>query len=108
MKDLDPIIVNIKYENIEDTSEKLLAKILELHFKTVFVGAVFHIENEFGHLWGESEDFDESKLTEDQKIMYEKFLNLRNRIFDQGNKEKKAAISKLKSFDITLRNNRHG
>ena len=73
MKDSDPIIVNIKYENIEDTSQKLLSKLLELHFKTVFVGAVFHIENEFGYLWGECDDFDESKLTEEQKLMYEKF-----------------------------------
>jgi hypothetical protein len=104
MKDIDPIIVNIKYENLEDTSVKLLSKIIELHFKTVFVGAVFHLENELGYLWGESDDLDESKMTDEQKAIYEKFLNARDKIFTQGNREKKAVLAKLKEFDIKLRN----
>lgn len=108
MKDVDPIIVNISFENLEDTSVKLLTKILELHFKTVFVGAVFHMENELGYLWGESEDLDESKMTDEQKAIYEKFLTARDKIFTQGNREKKAAIAKLKAFEIKLRNNNNG
>jgi len=103
MKDSEPIIVNITYESLEETSEKLLAKVLELHFKTVFVGAVYQIEKEFGFLWGESDDFDESKLTEEQKAMYEKFLNVRDRIFTQGNRERKNATSKLKAFNIRIK-----
>jgi hypothetical protein len=103
MKDLEQIIVSINYESIEQTSEKILAKVLEMHFKTVFVGAVFQIEREFGFLWGECEDFDESKLTDEQKVMYEKFLSIREKIFNQGNRERKNAVQKLKAFDIRIK-----
>ena len=105
---LEPIIVNMHFDSLEETSEKILKKMLETHFRTVFVGAVCHIEDELGSLWGESEDFDESKLTEEQKIWYEKFLNLRDKIFNQGNREKKIAISKLKSFYISLSTEKNG
>jgi hypothetical protein len=39
-------------------------------------------------------------MTEEQKLWYEKFLETRDRIFDQGNKEKKQAIAKIKNFTI--------
>lgn len=93
--------IYINYQTADETAEKVLCKLVELHFKTVFVGAVFHIEQEFGSLWGECENFSEENLTPDQKIWYEKFLAIRERIFDQGNKQKKIAISRIKDFKIS-------
>ena len=36
--------------------------------------------------------------------MYEKFLKLREEIFDQGNRERKRALATIKSFDVRLGN----
>jgi len=98
MKDEDAIKVTINYQSPAETAEKLFIKNMEAHFKTVFVGGVCEIEKEFGILWGESDEFDENVLTDDQKIWYEKFLSVRERIFDQGNKQKKIAINKFKQL----------
>lgn len=98
------ISASIKYNDMSETSEKILKRFLETHFKTVFVGAVSHFEDEFGFLWGESEDFDEANLSDEQKFFYEKFLNVRDRIFTQGNREKKEALAKLKHFSVMVRN----
>jgi hypothetical protein len=92
--------IYINYQTPDETAEKILCKLVELHFKTVFVGAVFQIEKNFGHLWGEDEELSEDEMTEEQKLWYEKFLETRDRIFDQGNKEKKQAIAKIKNFTI--------
>jgi len=102
MKDTENIQLIVNIDNPETYSRKLLQKILEVHFKTVFVGAVFHIEKEFGELWGESDNFDEENLTPEQKKWYEKFLAVREKIFDQGNRERKAAASKMKLFYILM------
>lgn len=98
MKDEEAIKVTINYQSPVETAEKIFIKNMEAHFKTVFVGAVFEIEKEFGALWGESEEFDENNLTDEQKIWYEKFLSVRERIFDQGNRQKKIAIHKFKQL----------
>ena len=95
--------IYIKFSTEEEAAEKILSKLIELHFKTVFVGAVFHIEQEFGELWNESEDFNESSLSKEQKIWYEKFLSIREKIFDQGNREKKLAVAKIKKFLINFK-----
>lgn len=100
--------IYINYQTPEETAEKILCKLVELHFKTVFVGAIFQIEQEFGSLWGESEDFSEENLTEEQKIWYEKFLAIRERIFDQGNKQKKIAVARIKEFKIAPKEKHNG
>lgn len=94
------LIINISDD--ETLSKKLLLKIIEAHFKTVFVGAVFHIEEEFGELWGESDGFNEDNLTPEQRKWYEKFLSVRERIFTQGNRERKMAASKMNLFRVIL------
>ena len=93
----------INNHGIDESSRKVLENIISSHFKTVFVGAVHKIELEFGELWGEKEKLNEENMTEEQKIWYEKFLNLRSEIFDQGNRERKKALSATKSFNIQVK-----
>lgn len=43
-------------------------------------------------------------MTEEQKKWFNKFLDLREKIFDQGNSEKKRAIKEIGLFKITQKN----
>jgi hypothetical protein len=88
---------------MDESAKKVLENILSSNFKTVFVGAVHKIELEFGSLWGESEKLDEENMTSEQRFWYEKFLKLRSEIFDQGNTERKKAISMLKNFNVQVK-----
>lgn len=88
---------------MDESSKKVLESIISSHFKTVFVGAVHKIELEFGSLWGELEEIDEENMTDDQKFWYNKFLKLRDDIFDQGNRERKKSLSLLKNFNIQVK-----
>ena len=69
-------------------------EVLDKRFKTVFVGAISKIEESFGGLWG-GDEIDEEKMTEDQEYWYDVFLGLRDKIFDQGNQQKKQCVSEI-------------
>ena len=84
-----------KYRDI--TYEELL-ELVEKRCKTIFVGAVYKIEQNYGDLWGENELGDDDQLSPEQQSEYEKFLDLRDSIFDQGNSECKKLISEVKRF----------
>ena len=104
MMEENRIPLRVTFNSAEETARQVLEKLISANFKTVFVGAVYKIEQEFGYLWGESEDFDEKNLSDEQKFYYEKFLKLREETFDQGNRERKRALATIKSFDVRLGN----
>ena len=83
--------------------EEILKKSTASHVDTVFVGAVSKIEEFFGVLWGESEELEEESMTAEQKKWYNKFMDLRDAIFDQGNLEKKKMLNEIGCFKITLK-----
>lgn len=96
------LIQEKRFQEISDYScEEMLKKIMASRIETVFVGAVSKIETFFGSLWGEELDIDEKNMTEEQKKWFNKFLDLREKIFDQGNSEKKRAIKEIGLFKIT-------
>ena len=64
---------------------------------------VSKIEEFFGVLWGENEDVDEKNMTSEQKKWFNKFLDLRDCIFNQGNSEKKKMLNEISSFKITIK-----
>jgi len=87
----------------ENRCEEILKKTTSSHMDTVFVGAVSKIEEFFGVLWGENEDVDEEQMTVEQKKWFNKFLDLRDSIFDQGNLEKKKMLNDIGCFKITIK-----
>ena len=97
----------IQSERIKELNEvrceEILKKATSSHIDTVFVGAVSKIEEFFGVLWGENEDVDEKNMTSEQKKWFNKFLDLRDCIFNQGNSEKKKMLNEISSFKITIK-----
>ena len=87
----------------ENRCEEILKKTTSSHMDTVFVGAVSKIEEFFGVLWGENEDVDEDQMTAEQKKWFNKFLDLRDSIFDQGNLEKKKMLNDIGCFKIKIK-----
>ncbi len=68
----------------------------QLHekFTTTFIYALSQFELEFGHLWGE--DLDEgAELSDSQDFYYKKFMEMRKRILDVGNNQKRNAINSV-------------
>ena len=76
-------------------------KTIEKRFKTVFVGAIYKIEESFGSLWG-GDEVDEKNMTPMQLKWYEIFLELRDDIFDQGNEQKNRCVKDLNRFKSNL------
>ncbi len=74
---------------------------VEKRFKTVFVGAISKIEEMFGPLWGQDE-IDEENMTPEQLKWYEIFLELRDDIFDQGNRQKNQCVKDLNRFRTNI------
>ena len=96
----------IQQQKLQDLTEQKCSEILQKsacsRIETVFVGAVSKIEDFFGVLWGENEKIEEDQMTPEQKIWFNKFLDLRESIFDQGNKEKKKMSSDISNFKISI------
>ena len=86
-------------ESIDLASFNSLNRIAKKRFQTVFVGAVASIEESFGSLWGE-DNLDEEDMTPAQLQWYNIFLEIRDRIFDQGNNQKEKFLRDLTRFKI--------
>lgn len=98
------LIQQQKLQNInEQKCSEILQKAACSRIETVFVGAVSKVEEFFGVLWGENEKLEEDKMTPEQKMWFNKFLDLRESIFDQGNKEKKKLSGDITNFKISIK-----
>ena len=86
-------------ESIDLASFNSLNRIAKKRFQTVFVGAVASIEESFGSLWG-NDDLDEEDMTPTELKWYNIFLEIRDRIFDQGNNQKEKFLRDLTRFKI--------
>lgn len=75
-----------------------LKKLIRTCCQTIFVGAVAKAENYFGDLWGESNDLDEEDMSLEQQSWYNKFLDMRDEIFDQGNDQYYKIIKALSLY----------
>lgn len=87
----------MSFEQLKQASKK--------RFQTVFVGAIDKIEQYFGELWG-SDEIDEENMTPTQLKYYHKFLELRTKIFDQGNDQFSKFIKDLSNYNVTKNPNR--
>jgi len=94
-------IRDLKRSSLDEKSFKQLKNIINKRFKTVFVGAVAKIEDSYGFLWGEDDEIEEEDMSKEQLKMYYLFLDLREKIFDQGNSELNRFLEEMKSYNIT-------
>lgn len=63
--------------------------------RTLMIGSIDRIEKHMGHLWGI--DKDEEDLTDEEREIYEEFMDLRESILDFGNEQ----ICKVKGIKWT-------
>jgi hypothetical protein len=87
-------------ESIDSASFNNLSRTAKKRFQTVFVGAVAAIEKHFGPLWGEEDDVDEEDMTPEQLQWYNRFLVIREHIFDQGNNQREKFLKDLSRFKV--------
>lgn len=64
----------------------------ETAVRTLMIGALERIENEFGDLWGHNKE--DNEITEEDEDMYDRYQELRESILDYGNEQ----ICKLKGI----------
>ena len=89
-----------QYSKYTEGSKKSLAQLAGKRFQTVFVGAIAQIEECFGELWGEAENLDESEMTPQQLEWYNKFLDVRDAIFDNGNDQRQKFKRDLDNYEV--------
>jgi hypothetical protein len=76
-----------------------LKKIIGKKFDTTMIYPLSQFEAAFGELWGNG--VDQSKLTDEQKIMRTKWENCRENILNNGNHQKRNAFAEIDMHDVT-------
>jgi hypothetical protein len=75
--------------------EKELSEIASKRIRTSFIYAVAELEEMFGDLWGEMKDENE-ELTPEEEKWYNKFMEWRKNILDNGNNQIRLVKSEIK------------
>ena len=68
-------------------------------FLTTMIYPLDQFEQDFGYIWGHGKK--DSELTDEEKVNREKWLDLRDRVLDKGNQQKRNALKELAKFNIT-------
>lgn len=77
-----------------DKDQYELIQKLENKFKTVMIGAISRIENEFGYLWNHGDE----PLNSTQELFDQKWEKLRLELLNHGNHHIRSAIKDLNRF----------
>lgn len=91
---------SVRYER---ESADRLARSMERHFRTTFIGALSHFEETFGHLWGGRAPLKD--LTESQLKARRAWEFARSNVLDNGNGQLRAALAELAEYSVEW--NRH-
>ncbi len=67
----------------QDNIQADVTDISTKRIKTAFIYAVFALEEEIGHMWGENKD-DATPLTPQEQEMFDKFMKWRKIVMDYG------------------------
>ncbi len=86
-----------KEKRIEQSKEQLFTQIKK-KLETSFIGALSHMENNFGSLWGHG--LLEHELTEEQKEFRQMWEVCRSAILDNGNNQVRALQNELKQYTV--------
>ncbi len=80
------------------TASDRLKAIIDKKFETCFIFPLSQFEEEFGKLWGHGSQQDQ--LTEDQKVMREKWDKIRINILNKGNTLRRSLSKELELHTI--------
>lgn len=81
-----------------EKSKNHLLSILEKKQRTIFIGAISAIEEEFGFLWGHGKKpFD--RTPEEQK-WFDRWQRARTKILNNGNNQSRAIQNELKQYTV--------
>lgn len=86
-------------DKYSDASRRRLNKSIDRGCHTIFVGAIAKVEEQFGDLWG-NDEIDPDDMDPIQIKWYNKFMDVREQIFDQGNNELCKLLDKLDEYSI--------
>lgn len=85
-------------EKRKQASKEQLKAVLTKHMKTVMIGSVCAIEQDYGELWGS--DVDEKDLSEDHIAEFKLWQEVRKRILDLGNLHIRKCLDELEDYEI--------
>ena len=80
-----------------DESNKRLCKIVEPKITTPFIGALSQFEQEFGFLWGHT---DNAELTEEQEFLKDIWEKTRTAVLNNGNNQIRAARTEIANHNV--------
>ncbi len=86
-----------KEKRIEQSKEQLFIQIKK-KLETSFIGALSHMENNFGPLWGHG--LAEQELTDEQREFRQAWDMCRSAILDNGNNQIRALQNELKQYTV--------
>ncbi len=83
---------------MKDKYKERLKKIIGKKFDTTMIFPLSQFEAAFGHLWGDK--LPEDKLTDDQKVMRNKWKACRENILNNGNQQKRNSWAELDMHEV--------
>lgn len=83
---------------LAEKSKENLSKIIQTKFRTTFIGALSCFEEVFGYLWGY--DKKNTELTQEERDLKDKWLEIRTKILNNGNAQSRAVLNELKQYRI--------
>lgn len=88
----------MKKDDLGDKYKERLKKIIGKKIETTMIYPLSQFEVAFGELWGCG--LPEDKLTDEELIMRKKWEEVRQRILDNGNRQKRNAMSELEQYNV--------
>ena len=85
-------------EEMKDKYRERLKKIISKKFDTTMIFPLSQFEAAFGHLWGNN--LPEERLTDEQRVMRDKWKQCRNNILNNGNQQKRNTFSELDMHEV--------
>lgn len=86
-----------KDKEYKEASKDRLNKIINTKFRTVMIGALASIEQNFGFLWGHNEH---RRLTPEEQEMKDLFEKTRKEILDKGNAQARNIATELGQYEV--------
>lgn len=82
-----------------ETAHERLKKLSRTHVETTMIGALSVVEETFGHLW----NYKNPSKTKEEKEMFALYEQLRKKILDTGNNQKRKLEEEFACFDVKVR-----
>ncbi len=85
-------------ERLKEEYKNRLKKIVGKKFDTTMIFSLSQFETAFGHMWGHG--LESTRLTDEQKVMRDKWKQCRENILNNGNQQKRNAKTELDMHEV--------